>query len=66
MITLGAGAAIFALLVHSVFDFNLQIPSTALLFLVLAALIGGVDERQKLESRSLSVRKRQELAEVAA
>jgi O-antigen ligase len=31
-LALGSGAGIFALLVHSVFDFNLQLPSNALLF----------------------------------
>jgi O-antigen ligase len=39
-LTLGAGAGIFAMLVHSLFDFNLQLPSNALLFLVLAAVTG--------------------------
>ena len=39
-IALGAGAGIFAILVHSLFDFNLQIPSNALLFLVLSATYG--------------------------
>lgn len=35
-VVLGAGAGIFSVLIHSFFDFNLQIPSTALLFLVLS------------------------------
>lgn len=35
-IALGSGAGISALLVHSFFDFNLQLPSNALLFLLLA------------------------------
>jgi O-antigen ligase len=34
----GSGAGIFAILVHSIFDFNLQLPSNALLFLLLAAV----------------------------
>ena len=38
---LGGCAAIFSLLVHSFFDFNLQLPSTSLLFLILA---GAVDD----------------------
>jgi O-antigen ligase len=38
-LALGGGAGLFALLVHSVFDFNLQIPSNALLFLLLAAAV---------------------------
>jgi O-antigen ligase len=52
---LGAGAAIFSLLVHSLFDFNLQIPSTGLLFLVLVGIVGGTAEvrrRRELESRT--------------
>ena len=36
---LGSAAGIFALLVHSLFDFNLQIPSNALLFLLLSAMV---------------------------
>jgi O-antigen ligase len=38
-LALGAGAGIFAMLVHSVFDFNLQLPANALLFLVLTAVV---------------------------
>ena len=37
-IALGCGASIFGMLVHSFFDFNLQLPSNALLFLLLAAI----------------------------
>lgn len=36
---LGSGAGVLALLVHSLFDFNLQIPSNALLFLLLCAIV---------------------------
>jgi O-antigen ligase len=39
---LGCGGGIFAMLVHSVFDFNLQLPSNALLFLVLTAVISNI------------------------
>ena len=38
-IALGSGAGIFAILVHSVFDFNLQLPSNVLLFLILVAIL---------------------------
>ncbi len=38
-IALGSGAGIFAILVHSVFDFNLQLPSNVLLFLILVAML---------------------------
>lgn len=37
-VALGCGAGIFGMLVHSFFDFNLQLPSNALLFLLLAAI----------------------------
>jgi O-antigen ligase len=36
---LGCGGGIFTIIVHSIFDFNLQLPSNALLFLVLTAVI---------------------------
>ncbi len=39
--TIGAMSAITALLVHSFFDFNLHIPSNALLFTVLVALVAS-------------------------
>jgi O-antigen ligase len=47
---LGCGAGAFALLVHSIFDFNLQVPSNALLFLLLvtvAAQIGAAARAQR-------------------
>jgi len=37
-LALGCGAAIFGMMVHSVFDFNLELPSTALLFLLICAI----------------------------
>jgi len=46
-IGLGSAAGIFALLVHSLFDFNLQIPSNALLFLVLVAMVSLVSAAVK-------------------
>jgi O-antigen ligase len=39
---IGGGAAVFAMLVHSLFDFNLQIPSNALLFMVLVAVVSAI------------------------
>ena len=39
---LGAAGGIFALLVHSLFDFNLQLPSNALLFLVLSSVVSQI------------------------
>jgi O-antigen ligase len=38
-LALGGGAGIFGMLVHSLFDFNLQLPSNALLFLLLSAVV---------------------------
>lgn len=38
-LALGCGGGAFAMLVHSLFDFNLQLPSNALLFLSLSAAI---------------------------
>jgi len=44
---LGGGAAVFAMLVHSLFDFNLQLPSNALLFLVIAGAVAGLTPGRK-------------------
>jgi O-antigen ligase len=41
-LALGASASIFGMLVHSLFDFNLQLPSHALLFLLLAAVVSHI------------------------
>ena len=41
-LALGTGGGIFAILVHSIFDFNLQVPSNALLFLVLVGVVSNV------------------------
>jgi O-antigen ligase len=41
-LALGCGAGVFSLLTHSMFDFNLQIPSNALLFLFLSAVITSI------------------------
>jgi O-antigen ligase len=41
-LALGCGGGIFAMLVHSLFDFNLQLPSNALLFIVLTAVISNI------------------------
>ncbi len=41
-LALGCGGGVFAMLVHSMFDFNLQMPSNALLFLVLTAVISNI------------------------
>jgi len=41
-LALGCGGSIFGILVHSLIDFNLQLPGTALLFLVLSAVLAEV------------------------
>ncbi|MFL6276845.1 MAG: O-antigen ligase family protein [Blastocatellia bacterium] len=41
-LALGSGAGLLALLIHSAFDFNLQIPSNALLFVFLSALVSRI------------------------
>jgi O-antigen ligase len=41
-LAIGCGAGVCSLLVHSMFDFNLQIPSNALLFLFLSAVISHI------------------------
>lgn len=40
-LALGAGAGIFGMMVHSLFDFNLQLPSNSLLFLLLTAVVSA-------------------------
>ncbi|HVF90215.1 MAG TPA: O-antigen ligase family protein [Blastocatellia bacterium] len=42
-LALGSGAGLFALLVHSTVDFNLQLPANSLLFLFLAAVVARVE-----------------------
>lgn len=51
-LALGSGSGIFALLVHSLFDFNLQLPANALLFLVLVAIAVYAEAAARLESRA--------------
>jgi O-antigen ligase len=48
-LTLGAATGIVGLLVHSFFDFNLQLPAQALLFVLLVAVIAqcGLPARQR-------------------
>jgi O-antigen ligase len=58
-IALGGGAGLFGLLVHSLFDFNLHLPSHATVFLLLSVVISNigatVDEPVKAEHAYLSV-----------
>lgn len=57
-LALGSGAGMFAILVHSLFDFNLQLPSNALLFLLLSAVAtyaaAGVSDSEGLATMSRS------------
>lgn len=54
-LAMGAGGGIFAMLVHSVFDFNLQLPSNELMFLLLAAIVStiGVAARRQRELETM-------------
>jgi O-antigen ligase len=58
-IALGGGAGIFGLLVHSLFDFNLHLPSHAMVFLLLSMVISHigatVDQPMKAEPASNAV-----------
>lgn len=65
---LGAGAAagIFALLIHSLFDFNLQIPSNALLFLVLCGIVSSVSSAVGYNHEAGSRSRKRESAAAAA
>lgn len=49
-IVLACGAALFGILVHSLFDFNLQLPSHALLFVCFSALVAQLSELAKIIS----------------
>lgn len=50
VIAIAGVSSIFMLLIHSIVDFNLQIISNALLFLVIVALLGNSIETQKHQS----------------
>jgi O-antigen ligase len=54
-LALGSGAGMFAILVHSLVDFNLQVPSNALLFLLLSAVASRIGART-LDSKGLEGR----------
>jgi O-antigen ligase len=57
---IGGGAGIFGLLVHSLVDFNLQLPSNALLFLLLVAVVspvGAVSSAARREQERTVLRK---------
>jgi O-antigen ligase len=51
--SLGCGASVFAILVHSIFDFNLQVPSNGLLFLLLAAVVAQIGAAVRVQTKAL-------------
>ena len=62
---IGGGAGVFGLMVHSLFDFNLQLPSNALLFLAVAAVVsrvGAVAREREAESAERSCEQVSEFA----
>jgi O-antigen ligase len=60
--TLGAMSGVTAILIHSIFDFNLHIPANAILFTVLAAIVVSpipkYDQRHLLQVHNLKIDKR--------
>jgi O-antigen ligase len=68
-LALGASASIFGMLVHSLFDFNLQLPSHALLFLLLAAVvshIGALATRPEAAAQRESEQRREAFVSAAS
>lgn len=65
-LALASGAGAFAILVHSIFDFNLQLPSNALLFLLLTAVASVVGATSRDKEHSLALPHKREKQEVAA
>jgi O-antigen ligase len=65
-LALGSGAGLFAMLVHSLLDFNLQVPSNVLLFLALSAVatLAGMRVLEAEGSDSLSLRQNSRNKEV--
>ncbi|HEY6332480.1 MAG TPA: O-antigen ligase family protein [Blastocatellia bacterium] len=61
-LALGAATGVFGILIHSLFDFNLQLPSNALLFLMLCAILCSIVAAQR-NNRGKSRRRRRELIE---
>jgi O-antigen ligase len=63
---LGASGAVFSMLVHSLFDFNLQLPSNALLFLVMTAVVARVAQTvDEPEEAMVAARRSEVKAEMA-
>ncbi|MFL6275641.1 MAG: O-antigen ligase family protein [Blastocatellia bacterium] len=49
---IGCGASAFAMLIHSIFDFNLQVPANALLFLLLVAVVAKIGATAREQSKA--------------
>ncbi|HEX4948341.1 MAG TPA: hypothetical protein VFZ34_16830, partial [Blastocatellia bacterium] len=52
-LALGSGAATLGMLVHSIFDFNLQLPSHALLFLTFVGVLTQLGARVAVQEAAL-------------
>jgi O-antigen ligase len=65
-LALGSGAGVFGLLIHSLFDFGLQSPSHAVLFLSLSAVVSyiGATVEETLPQRAASTEVVADLSEV--
>jgi len=50
MVALGAAGAIFSILLHSITDFNLQIPANMVVFAILLAVLSGIHPQAAPES----------------
>ena len=50
---LGSGAGIVALLAHSLLDFNLQLPSNAMMFLLLCAVVSFCSQKASAQETSI-------------
>jgi O-antigen ligase len=61
----GGGAGLFGLLIHSLFDFNLQLPSNALLFLLLAAVVSRVGAAARERQAVSGARPAEQVSEYA-
>jgi O-antigen ligase len=56
-LSLGFGASLFAILVHSIFDFNLQIPANTFLFLMISTLVTCLPVQAKAPVEQPAVQK---------
>jgi hypothetical protein len=63
---IGCAGGAGALLVHSLFDFNLQLPANALLFLVLSAIVSTLATAAKEGRVSPSIVERTSRVKMAA